>query len=55
MSNMENYQKMVNIIFTCLESLKTNYQDNDNINMINNLEEYKSDAVELAAEGSDSK
>lgn len=47
MNEIEEYQKTINLIFSCLEKLKETYKDNDNINMINNLEEYKNDAIEI--------
>ena len=45
MNNIEIYQKEINNIFSCLKKLKDNYSNQDNINYINNLEEYKEDAI----------
>ena len=45
MNNIEIYQKEINNIFSFLKKLKDNYSNQDNINYINNLEEYKEDAI----------
>ena len=47
MNNSTEYQKEINIIFSCLEKLKNDFKNIDNLNQIANLEEYKNDAVEL--------
>lgn len=45
MNNNQIYQKEINTIFSYLQKLKETVSSNDNINYINNLEEYKNDAI----------
>lgn len=47
MKEIEEYQTEINNIFSVIAKLKVAFKENDNENMINNLEEYKEDAVEL--------
>lgn len=44
---VEKYEQEVNTIFSCLEKLKTTWPEQDNINYINNLKEYKQDVIEF--------
>lgn len=47
MNHLELYKQQINAIFSCLEQLK-NWPNQDNINFINNLTEYKEEAISFA-------
>lgn len=47
MNHLEIYKQQINLIFSCLEQLK-NWPDQDNINFINNLTEYRKEAINFA-------
>lgn len=47
MNHLEIYKQQINLIFSCLEQLK-NWPDQDNINFINNLTEYREEAINFA-------
>lgn len=48
MNNLEIYKQQINAIFSCLEKLSTSYPNQDNINFINNLNEYKEDVINFS-------
>ncbi len=45
MNNTEIYVNEVNTIFSALNILETSWLSQDNLNFINNLKEYKEDAI----------
>lgn len=48
MNNLEKYQQEINTIYSCLEKLSNTWTSQDNINYINNINEYKEDAISFA-------
>lgn len=48
MNNLEIYQQQINTIFSCLEKLGNSLKNQDNLNFINNLNEYKKDAIDFS-------
>lgn len=48
MNNLEIYQQQINAIFSCLEKLGNSLKNQDNLNFINNLNEYKKDAIDFS-------
>lgn len=48
MNNLEKYQQEINTIYSCLEKLSNTWTNQDNINYINNINEYKEDAINFA-------
>ncbi len=45
MNNTEIYVNEVNTIFSVLNILESSWTNNDNINFINNLKDYKEEAI----------
>ena len=45
MNNTEIYVNEINTIFSALNILETSWPDKDNVNFINNLKEYKEEAI----------
>lgn len=45
MNNIEIYVNEINTIFSALNILETSWPNKDNVNFINNLKEYKEDAI----------
>lgn len=48
MNNLDIYKQQINVIFSCLEKLKNSWTNQDNINFINNLNEYKEDVINFS-------
>ncbi len=48
MNNLEIYQQQINAIFSCLEKLGSSLKNQDNLNFISNLNEYRKDIIDFS-------
>ena len=48
MEDNKIYQKEINTIFSYLAMLQDKYTDNDNLNFITNLDDYRKDVIEFS-------